>query len=124
MLGAMLMLVPGPGRAFEFSFDWGPLERCTTGDPNTVDNPAFALKEVPAGTRVIRFALVDLDAPGYPHGGGLVPYSGQSRILPGAFTYKSPCPPDGRHTYEWRATALSAAGGETLGEARARAEYP
>ena len=71
-------------------------------------NPAFKLKDVPEGTQFIRFKMVDLDVPNYDHGGGVVKYTGQSEIAAGAFKYKSPCPPNGAHTYEWRATAQNA----------------
>ena len=40
------------------------------------------------------FKLVDLDVKSYNHGGGWVEYKGQSTIEPGAFKYKSPCPPN------------------------------
>ena len=53
-------------------------------------------------------------------------YTGQSTIEPGAFEYQSPCPPNGSHTYEWKATAKkkkSLFGGK-LGEAKAATQYP
>ena len=33
-------------------------------------------------------------------------YGGETVIQPGAFKYKSPCPPSGSHTYEWTITAI------------------
>lgn len=121
---AAALLAPTGLRAFEIGFDWGPLKLCTSGIPNVVDNPVFTLSEVPAGTRLIRFKLVDHDAPGYNHGGGTVAYEGQATIAPGAFRYKSPCPPNGRHRYEWTATALAGENGRVLGQARAEKTYP
>ncbi|WP_228028529.1 hypothetical protein [Donghicola mangrovi] len=111
---------------FSFSFEWGGIPSCTTGRPKTVPNPVFTLKDVPAGTTWIYFKLVDKNVPGYDHGGGWVAYNGQARIEPGAFKYKSPCPPGGKHTYEWTATAKSkkSAMGKALGSAKAAKEYP
>ncbi len=118
------LLAPSGLRAFEIGFDWGPLNLCTSGIPNVVDNPTFVLSDVPEGTRVLLFRLVDHDAPGYDHGGGTVVYRGQATIAPGAFRYQSPCPPDGRHRYEWFATALDGENGHVLGQASAARLYP
>ena len=67
--------------------------------------------------------MKDRDVPTYNHGGGKVDYTGADLIEPGAFKYKSPCPPSGKHTYEWIATAIDANGGK-LGKAKARKKYP
>ena len=120
----MVMVVSAASAAdFSIGFDWGNLKKCVSGNPNTVPSPRFTVRAVPAGTAAIRFRMTDLAVPGYPHGGGKVAYKGGSTIAPGAFTYRSPCPPDGRHTYQWTATALDAAG-RKLGEAEARKPYP
>lgn len=108
---------------FSLSFDWGAIPKCTSGNPNTVNNPKFSLKNVPAGTASLRFRMVDLNVPQYAHGGGKVTYKGGGTIQPGEFKYKSPCPPGGKHTYQWTATALDS-GGKKLGEAKARRQYP
>jgi len=123
ILAATLLTATG-AQAFELTFDWGDLVLCTTGSPNTVTNPTFSLKDVPPGTKFIRFKLTDLDAPGYRHGGGTVAWSDTGIIQPGAFSYKSPCPPNGSHTYEWRATAQSSKSGGALGTAKASTDYP
>lgn len=119
-----LALTAPMAQAFEIGFDWTGLKLCTTGNPNKVTNPNFTLKDVPAGTKYIRFKLVDRDVPGYNHGGGVVAYAGQSVIAPGAFKYKSPCPPSGRHTYVWTATAQNRKNGGKLGVAKAARKYP
>lgn len=108
---------------FSIGFDWGNLKTCTSGNPNTVPSPRFRLRGVPAGTAAIQFRMMDLAVPDYHHGGGKVAYKGDSVVAPGAFTYRGPCPPDGRHTYRWTATAFDAAG-KKLGEAEARKPYP
>ena len=119
-----LVLTTPAAHAFEIGFDWKGLKLCTSGNPNKVVNPHFVLKDVPAGTKFIRFKLVDRDVPGYNHGGGVVAYTGQKSIAPGAFKYKSPCPPNGRHTYEWRATAQTRKNGGRIEVAKAARKYP
>ena len=71
-LAIALALTAAPAIAFEIAFDWSGLKSCNSGNPNTVANPRFAVKDVPAGTKFIRFKLTDRDAPGYNHGGGVV----------------------------------------------------
>ena len=121
-----LALSSGPAWAadFSFSFTWAGLKSCTSGNPNTVNNPKFVLKNVPAGTKFIRFKLTDKNVPSYNHGGGVVAWSGEKSIDPGAFTYKSPCPPGGVHTYEWTATAQTQKNGGKIATAKAARKYP
>lgn len=107
---------------FTISFDWGDIPICTTGRPGKVASPTFTVRGLPEGTTLLVFKLTDLDVPGYNHGGGKVDVSGDGTIASGAFRYKSPCPPNGVHTYEWRATAKM--GNQTVGIARARRDYP
>jgi len=127
-IGMSACLLPATAMADDFaiSFEWGDIPLCTTGNPNTVDNPRFELSNVPEGTGYIEFKLVDRDVPGYNHGGGGVEYTGQDVIEPGAFRYKSPCPPSGSHTYEWTADANEDDGffADTYGTATASREYP
>lgn len=106
----------------KLSFSWGDIPLCTSGRPNIVPNPIFELSDVPAGTERIDFRMTDLDVPTYNHGGGSVAVSGDGTVRPGAFTYKSPCPPGGVHTYEWEAKAIG--GGRVLATARATRPYP
>ena len=109
---------------FSFTFDWGDIKECTTGYPNKVENPIFNLTNVPEGTKELRFKMKDKDAPGYNHGGGKIKnYNGESTIQPGAFKYKSPCPPSGSHTYEWTITAIGDKK-KKLGKAKASKKYP
>ena len=119
-----LLLSPGTAAAFTISFDWDGLKRCTSGNPVSVPNPAFVLTDVPEGTRFIRFKLVDLNKRSVNHGGGVVAYAGESTIAPGAFKYKSPCPPNGAHMYEWTATAQSEKDGGKISTAKAKRPYP
>ena len=127
-LTSVLFLVPFIAHAETFSleFDWSDLKKCTSGRPNTVENPTFTLKNVPDGTKWIYFKLVDHNARSYNHGGGWAEYKGQSTIKPGAFKYKSPCPPNGRHKYEWTASAKAkkTSFGGTIEKAKASKMYP
>jgi len=111
---------------FSISFEWGNIPLCTSGSPNTVDNPKIVLSNVPEGTKYIQFVMTDLDVPSYDHGGGMVAYTGQKTIDPGAFKYESPCPPNGSHRYEWTATAKKKKGffGGSLGKAKSAKKYP
>ena len=109
---------------FSFSFEWGDIKKCTSGKPNRVSNPIFNLTNVPEGTVELRFKMKDKDVPNYNHGGGKIKnYSGETTIQPGAFKYKSPCPPSGSHTYEWTITAIGDKK-KKLGKAKATREYP
>jgi phosphatidylethanolamine-binding protein (PEBP) family uncharacterized protein len=121
---ALALLVSQPAHAFEFTFTWDGLKSCTSGTPNTVANPRFVLKDVPEGTKYIRFKLVDTKVRDFDHGGGVVAYDGGTTVEPGAFKYKSPCPPDGAHKYEWTATAQSKKSGGKLATAKASRNYP
>jgi phosphatidylethanolamine-binding protein (PEBP) family uncharacterized protein len=124
VLSLSLCLVTLPATAFDLSFAWGPLKSCTNGRPNTVASPQFTLKDVPEGTQFIRFKMVDKNRPSVNHGGGTVAWAGGNTVPAGAFKYKSPCPPDGPHVYEWTATAQAKKSGGKLGEATARRQYP
>jgi len=100
----------------EFIFDWSDLRICTSGNPTKVTNPIFYLNNIPKNTKYISFGLYDPDA-SYDHGGGKVEISEIKKINegeinfekyefiiePGNFKYKSPCPPNGKHTYVWTA---------------------
>ena len=103
---------------FGVDFSWSGTSSCF--DPSS---PPFTLSGVPAGTKRLVFAMKDLDAPGFPHGGGSVPYSGQSQIPRGTFAYKGPCPPQGQHTYQWTVEAQDGSG-KTLATATAARKFP
>lgn len=120
---SILWFTPGSAQAFSLSFQWGKLKLCTSGRPNRVTNPTFKLSRIPKGTEKLRFKMVDRNVPKYNHGGGTVRYKGKSTIGPGAFKYKSPCPPNGRHTYEWTVTAIGK-GGKKLATAKSSKKYP
>lgn len=122
-LAAVALFAATPATAeMRLSFAWGNIPLCTSGKPNRVGNPEFKLTGVPAGTTSVEFRLTDRDVPGYNHGGGKLKLSQDAKIPFGTFKYKSPCPPDGAHSYEWTATAR--AGSKVIGTAKARRKYP
>ena len=102
---AALLLAAAPAAAFELSFAWGATPACSGGRPAVVASPEFRLANVPPGTRVIAFEMIDLAAPDFRHGGGTVAYAGDDLVPAGAFRYLGPCPPAGPHRYRWTATA-------------------
>lgn len=124
-LAALALTATSAAADMTLSFKgWGNIPLCTTGRPNKVANPQFVLKGVPEGTNKLVFKLTDLDVRSYNHGGGSVKIKsgGSMKIPSGVFKYKSPCPPSGKHTYEWSVTAKK--GSKTLAKAKARKSYP
>jgi len=103
---------------FAIDFSWSGTASCF--DPQS---PPFSVRGVPAGTKRLRFTMIDLDAPNFLHGGGVVAYSGQDRVDRGAFTYLGPCPPGGPHTYRWTVEALDGAG-RAIATATAARRFP
>jgi phosphatidylethanolamine-binding protein (PEBP) family uncharacterized protein len=89
-------------------------------------SPEFTLSGVPAGAANLRFAMTDLDVPGYDHGGGTIRYDGVRTIPCGAFSgaFKGPSPPPGQvHRYRWKIEALGA-NGKALATTSAQRKYP
>lgn len=116
------LAAPSPLRAqtggFTVDFSWEGTAACF--DPKS---PPFSLSGVPAGTQQLTFAMKDLDAPSFPHGGGTVAFSRQTQVGRGAFSYKGPCPPSGQHTYQWTVEAQDQAG-KTLATATVAKKFP
>lgn len=103
--------------AMSLSFNWGPTKKCFDRS-----SPPMKVSGVPKGTVKLKFKMVDLNVPSYPHGGGTVKYSGKNSLPYGAFRYKGPCPPE-PHTYQFTVQALDAKG-KVLGTAKAKRRYP
>ena len=106
-----------PASAMSLSFSWGPTKKCFDSK-----SPPMRVKGVPKGTKKLRFRMVDLNAPNYPHGGGTVRWRGKSSIPYGAFRYKGPCPPN-PHTYRFTVEALDGKN-KVLAKARAKRRFP
>lgn len=104
--------------AMSLNFSWAGVSRCTSSPP------AFMLSDVPEGTALLAFNMIDLNLPSFPHGGGEVRYQGADHIAAGSFSYQGPCPPRGlQHNYQWTVKALDAAG-KTLATAAATRRFP
>lgn len=103
--------------ALGLSFDWGPTKECFD-----TKSPPMRVSGVPAGTTKLRFKMIDLNAPDYPHGGGTVAYSGNGSFPYGAFRYTGPCPPS-PHVYQFTVEALDGSG-KTLAKATAKKRFP
>lgn len=117
LLAAAMAMTASPAYSFGLSFEWGPTKKCFDSK-----SPPITLSKVPKGTAKIRFRMVDINVPDYPHGGGTVTYGGQTSLPYGAFRYKGPCPPS-PHTYQITAEALDARG-KVLAKAAARKRFP
>jgi len=118
---AILCLAPAAraADAFTVSFTWEGAAKCM--DPKS---PPFTLSHVPAGTKTLRFNMVDLDFTAFHHGGGTIAYDGKDAIARGALDdFRGPCPPAGQHHYEWTIEALDS-GGKVLGAAKTMKPFP
>lgn len=115
--GIVLSLQTG-AKAFSAAFSWAGIPACQTV------SPAFTFRDVPPGTKQLRFVMHDQQAPAFHHGGSTVPYSGSNAIPRGAIRYIGPCPPQGqRHQYRWTIDALDRAG-KILGNTTVVAPFP
>lgn len=100
-----------------FSFD---TQGCALNSPN----PEIRVANVPEGTAFFQVSMVDFDARSFNHGGGTVGNDGDGVIKKGSLkSYKGPCPPSGRHTYEFTVRALNADKSLILGEGKAQSSY-
>jgi len=81
-------------------------------DQGSTDNPEIRLTGVPPGTTQFFVKLVDLDLPGFDHGGGFAANDGSGVIARGAArgNYNGPDPPWPKlgHTYEITVKAYDA----------------
>ncbi|WP_207483176.1 YbhB/YbcL family Raf kinase inhibitor-like protein [Arenibaculum pallidiluteum] len=106
-------------RTMTVDFAFARDQACGTGpyemNPLRVSrrSPAIRVEGVPAGARLLRFEMVDLDLLDFDHDGGEVPATpGTATIAEGGLVHwTGPCPPGGSdHRYEMRVEALDAAG--------------
>jgi phosphatidylethanolamine-binding protein (PEBP) family uncharacterized protein len=112
VIAAAIAVMTQNALAFSASFSWAGIAACNS------TSPAFRITAAPAGTKQLRFKMVDLNAPNYPHGGSTVAYGGPT-VARGAISYVGPCPPQGsKHTYRWTIEALDPSG-TVLGTASA-----
>ena len=104
------------GEGLTVAFEWLAQDRCGTA------SPALTVTGVPGGTASLAITLVDLDVPGFAHGGGKTTFRGEAAIPAGAVSFNlGPCPPSGSHDYRITVKALSSYGDEL---AQGAAERP
>lgn len=112
-VAALFIMSSADASALSMSFRW-----CGLG------SPVFSVSAVPKGTATLQFHMVDLQVPSYNHGGGTVPYKGQSTVPCGALTnYSPPSPPSGSHSYQITVTAFGP-GNSDLGSASFTRDFP
>lgn len=115
---SLAMLTTASAADMTASFDWGPTKKCFDGK-----SPPFKLSGVPKGTVTLDIRMKDLNAPSFTHGGGKVAYAGKGSLPYGAFRYKGPCPPSGKHKYRFTIKALDGQG-KTLAKTTADRLFP
>jgi hypothetical protein len=89
-------------------------------------SPDVQLSNVPKGTTLIEFRMIDLFVPSFNHGGGKVKFTNQKSIPCGEFTsnYTGPSPPPPQvHEYELTAVAKDK-DGTALGTAKFKRKFP
>ena len=100
-------------------FSWKGTKPCSHRSPE------IRVANLPDGTVDLKIRLKDLDVPNWNHGGGTVAHDGTGTIPAGALKagYNGPCPPSGRHRYEFSVKALDA-DGSLIGFGKAMQLFP
>ena len=114
----MLALTSAAQAEMKVSLDWGPTTKCFDSK-----SPPMTLSGVPDGTATLDIRMKDQNVPTFLHGGGKVAYEGQKSLPYGAFRYKGPCPPSGKHKYRFTVRALDGKG-KVIGTAHAEKMFP
>ena len=111
--------VPENAAELAVSFSWEGTQACSRRSPE------IRVVNVPASTVELKVRLKDLDVPNWNHGGGRAAHDGSGIIPAGALKsgYNGPCPPSGRHRYEFSVKAL-AADGSIVGFGKAMRLFP
>ncbi len=111
--------IPKDAVEMTVAFSWEGIDACTH------DSPEIRVSPVPEGTADLQVKLKDISMPAWNHGGGRVNHDGSGVIPAGALKlgYNGPCPPDGRHQYEFSVMAVDA-GGAIIGFGKARQPFP
>ena len=111
--------IPKDAAEMTVEFSWEGIAACTH------DSPELRVSAVPEGTADLRVRLKDVSLPAWNHGGGKVKHDGSGVIPAGALKlgYNGPCPPSGRHKYEFSVMAVDA-DGVIIGFGKARHSFP
>ena len=111
--------IPRDAAEMTVEFSWEGIAACTH------ESPELRVSPVPDGTTDLRVRLKDISLPEWNHGGGQVKHDGSGVIPVGALKlgYNGPCPPSGRHKYEFSVMAVDA-DGVIVGFGKARHVFP
>ena len=111
--------IPKDAARMTVEFSWEGIDACTH------DSPEIRVSPVPKGTADLQVRLKDISMPAWNHGGGKVKHDGSGVIPAGALKlgYNGPCPPGGRHQYEFSVMAVDA-DGAIIGFGKARQPFP
>ena len=111
--------IPRDAAEMTVEFSWEGIAACTH------ESPELRVSPVPDGTADLRVRLKDISLPEWNHGGGKVKHDGSGVIPAGALKlgYNGPCPPSGRHKYEFSVMAVDA-DGVIVGFGKARHSFP
>ncbi len=111
--------IPKDAARMAVEFSWEGILACTH------ESPEIQVSDIPDGTTELRVKLKDIDIPAWNHGGGKVMHDDSGIIPAGALNigYNGPCPPSGRHKYEFSVMAVNAEG-VIIGFGKARRSFP
>lgn len=111
--------IPKDAARMEVAFSWEGIQACAH------ESPEIQVSNVPDSTAELRVKLKNVTVPEWNHGGGSVAYGGSGVIPTGALDigYNGPCPPDGRHKYEFSVMAVDGEGA-IIGFGKARQSFP
>ncbi len=111
--------IPKDAAEMTVDFSWQGIDACTH------ESPQLRVSAVPDGTAELSVRLKDISMPAWNHGGGKVKHDGSGVIPAGALKlgYNGPCPPSGRHDYEFSVMAVNA-DGAIIGFGKARQPFP
>ena len=111
--------IPKDAAKMAVDFSWEGIQACSH------ESPEIRVSNVPEGTEELRVKLNDITLPQWNQGGGKVKHDGSGIIPAGALKigYNGPCPPSGRHQYEFSVMAVNAEGA-IIGFGKVRQPFP
>jgi phosphatidylethanolamine-binding protein (PEBP) family uncharacterized protein len=111
--------IPKDAAELSVDFSWEGITACSH------ESPEIRVSDIPDGTTELHVRLTDVDMPAWNHGGGNVVHDGSGIVPAGALKigYNGPCPPSGRHKYEFSVMAVDAEG-VIVGFGKARQSFP
>ena len=111
--------IPKDAAKMTVEFSWEGIQACTH------ESPEIQVSDIPDGTTELLVTLKDVSVPEWNHGSGRVKHDGSGVIPAGALNigYNGPCPPEGRHKYEFSVMAVNAEG-IIIGVGKARQSFP